>query len=156
MKNTEPPVAKKPAAESFTLMANPDPGSAVPGDLVIHENAVSSIIRRVVEGIPGVSRLTGSSFVDNIAEIVRSRKMQDRAITLQFSEDSVAVDISLYVYSGAVIPEVAASLQKAVIDTVFSLTGLRVTGVDVSVRGIDEVPAASAEETEQSEKESAK
>lgn len=147
--NSEPPVEKKTPVESFALLKDPRPENAVPGDLVIHESAVSSIVRRVVAGIPGVSRLTGSSFVDNIAEIVRSRKMQDRAISLRFADDSVAVEISIYVYSGAVIPEVAASLQKAVADTVFSLTGLRVTGVDVNVRGMDEVPAASAEETEQ-------
>ena len=149
MKNTEPSVEKKTAAESFALMANPDPENAVPGDLVVHENAISSIVRRVVEKTEGISRLTGSSFVDNIAEIVRSRKMQDRAIAIRFSEDSVVIEISIYVYCGFRIPEVASSLQKSVTDAVSSLTGLRVSAVDVNVRGLDEVPSAPAEETEQ-------
>lgn len=149
MDKAEHPEVKKTASESYTLMTDPDPEKAVSGDLVIHENAIASIIRRVVEGIPDISRLTGSSFVDNIAEIVRSRKMQDRAITVRFSENSVSIEISIYVYSGAVIPKVAASLQKAVMDSVTSMTGLLVTCVDVNVRGIDEVPAASAEGTEQ-------
>lgn len=148
MKNTESP-AKKPAAESFALMKSPDADNAVPGDLVIHENAVCSIIRRVVTGIEGVSRLTGSSFVDNIAEIVRSRKIQDRAIALHFSENSVSVEISIYIYFGFSIPEVASALQKAVIDTVSSQTGLTVSGVNVNVRGIDEVPAEEPEGSEQ-------
>ena len=148
MKNTVRPV-KKTAANSFALMACPDSVNPVPGDLVIHESAVSSIIRRVVTGVPGVSRLTGSSFVDNIAEIVRSRKIQDRAITLRLSEDSVSVEISLYVYFGFSIPEVAKTLQKDVTEKLVSLTGLKVTNVDVNVRGIDEFPAAESEETEQ-------
>jgi len=148
MKNAEHPDVKKAAAEPYTLMADPDPEKAVPGDLVVHENAIASIVHRVVEEIPDISRLTGSSFVDNIAEIVRSRKMQDRAITIRFSEGSVAIEISIYVYSGVIIPKVAASLQKAVIDSVTSMTGLRVTGVDVSVRGIDEAPVPSTEGSE--------
>ena len=149
MKNTVPPAAKKTVAESFALMKSPDGENAVPGDLVIHESAVCSIIRRVVTGLEGISRLTGSSFVDNIAEIVRSRKIQDRAIVLHFSENTVSVEISVYIYFGFSIPEVASSLQKAVTDTVSSLTGLGVSGVNVNVRGIDEVPAEETEGSEQ-------
>ena len=139
MKNAEHPNVKKAAAEHYTLMADPEPEKAVPGDLVVHENAVASIVRRAVEEIPDISRLTGSSFVDNIAEIVRSRKIQDRAIAIRFSKGSVSIEISIYVYAGVVIPKVAAAMQKAVMDSVTSMTGLRVTAVDVNVRGIDEV-----------------
>ena len=153
MKSTEHSAAKKTAAESFALMANPDPENAVPGDLVICESAVSSIVRRAVMGVPGVSRFTGSSFVDNIAEIVRSRKMQDRSIVLRFSGDAVSIEISIYTYFGFSIPEVAAALQKTVADTVFSLTGLRVSRVDVDVRGIDEASSeTAADESEQAGK----
>ena len=149
MKNTVSSVEKKAAAEAFALLADPDPENAVPGDLVVHESAIASIVRRAVESISGISRLTGSSFVDNIAEIVRSRKMQDRAISIQFSKGSVSIVISVYVYSGVRIPEVASSLQETVTDTVSSLTGLRVSRVDVNVRGLDEVPAEPDGETEQ-------
>lgn len=149
MKNTVSSVEKKAAAEAFALLADPDPENAVPGDLVVHESAIASIVRRAVESISGISRLTGSSFVDNIAEIVRSRKMQDRAISIQFSKGSVSIVISIYVYSGVRIPEVASSLQETVTDTVSSLTGLRVSRVDVNVRGLDEVPAEPDGETEQ-------
>ena len=149
MKNTTVPPVKKAPAESFALMAEPDSANSVPGDLVIHESAVSSIVRRAVAGVSGVSRLTGSTFVDNIAEIVRSRKMQDRAIVLHFSEGSVSVEISLYIYFGFSIPEVAGALKKAVSESILNLTGLQVASVDVSVRGIDEVPTAETEESEQ-------
>ena len=147
MKNSVAPARQKPADESFALMKSPDPENALPGDLVIHESAVSSIIRRVVTGIQGISRLAGSSFVDNIAEIVRSRKMQDRAIVLHLSEDTVSVEISIYVYLGFSIPEAAAALQKAVIDKVTGLTGLKVSNVDINVRGVDENPAEEAGES---------
>jgi uncharacterized alkaline shock family protein YloU len=150
MKKAESPVAKKTPAGSFAVLADPDPeNNSAHGDLLIHENAISSLIRQAVTGIPGVSHLTGSSFVDNIAEMVRSRKIQDRAISLRISGDSVSVEISIYTYFGFSIPEVAAAIRKAVTDTVFSLTGLRVSSVDVDVRGIDEVPPASAEDPEQ-------
>ncbi len=49
MKNPEPPDVKRAAAESYTLMADPDPEKAVPGDLVVHENTIASIVRRGVE-----------------------------------------------------------------------------------------------------------
>lgn len=148
MKNAGAPVAKKAVAGSFALLPDPDPENAVRGDLLIHENAVSTIIRRVVMRIPGVSHLTGGSFIDNIADMVRSRK-QDRAVSLRFSGNFISIEISIYTYFGSSIPEVAATIRKAVTDTVLSLTGFQVSCVDVDVRGIDEPPDGTAEGSRQ-------
>ena len=71
-------------------------GDSEIGEVKIHENVISSLARRATLEVDGVSRLAGSLLVDNIAEIVGSRRMQDRAITVQMGEDNrVALEIKL-------------------------------------------------------------
>ena len=47
-------------------------GSGVPGAVKIHENVIATIVRRIACSVEGVSKISGSSFVDNIAEMVGS------------------------------------------------------------------------------------
>ena len=39
------------------------------GQIKIHEGAIATIVRKAACAVPGVTRITGNSFVDNIAEI---------------------------------------------------------------------------------------
>lgn len=73
------------------------------GNIRLHDNVISNLVRRAVLSIPGVSRLSGSSLVDNLAEIVGSRKMQDRAIAIIKDEkdsSKVEIEIKLNMYFG--------------------------------------------------------
>ena len=78
------------------------------GEVKIHENVISSLARRAALGVEGVSRLAGSLLVDNIAEIVGSRRMQDRAVTIEILEDNrVAIEVKINILIGYRLPEVA-------------------------------------------------
>ncbi|MDD5598788.1 MAG: Asp23/Gls24 family envelope stress response protein [Victivallaceae bacterium] len=114
------------------------------GLIKIHGNVVSSIVRRAALSIEGISRLAGSSFVDNIAEIVGSRKMHDRAIAIEIDEDKVAIEIKVNLLFGYNIPEIAAQVQSVIIEEVEKITGMTVTGVNVIVQEIEEAPAPEA------------
>ena len=138
---------KRTVAEAVAVMANPSP--AGPGDLIIHEGAVATIIKRTTLAIEGVSRFSGSSFVDNIAEIVRSKKMQDRSITLKMSSTSINMDLSLYAYSGAILPKVASDVKNAVAKAVLEIIGIPVGKININFRGIDDMPVPEAEQGEQ-------
>ena len=66
------------------------------GEVKIHENVISSLVRKAVLSVDGVSRLSGSQLVDIIAETVGSRRMQDRAIAVIVDEAGrTSIDIKL-------------------------------------------------------------
>ncbi len=108
------------------------------GLIKIHENVISSLVRKAILSVEGVTRLAGSSFVDNIAEIVGSRKMSDRAISIVLDEDKVEVEVKINVLFGSTIPEVAAAVQKAVIQCVENTTGMTVKQVNVIIQEVEE------------------
>ena len=116
MKNTAEVVEKKDVAAvnvktAETMML----GDSELGDVKIHDGVIATITRRAALAVEGVSRLAGNALVDNLAEIVGSRRMQSRAIA-----------------------EVAENVQKAVIADVEKITGMTVTTVHVLIQDIDD------------------
>ena len=120
------------------------------GEVKIHENVISALVRKAVMSVEGVSRLSGSQLMDIIAETVGSRRMQDRAIAIQIDDDNrAAIDIKINLKFGYKIPEVSTAVQKAVIAEVENITGMTVTKVNVIVQELEtQEEAAEAEETE--------
>lgn len=119
------------------------------GLVKIHGNVISSIVRRAALSIEGISRLAGSSFVDNIAEIVGSRKMHDRAIAIEIDEDRVAIEIKVNLLFGYNVPEIAAQVQSVIIEEVEKVTGMTATSVNVIIQEIEEAPVPEAKEPEE-------
>ena len=109
------------------------------GEVKIHENVISSLARRAALGVDGVSRLAGSLLVDNIAEIVGSRRMQDRAITVSMDDDDrVSLEIKLNIKLGYRLPKVAAAVQQAVISEIEAATGMTVVKVNVLIQEVED------------------
>ena len=109
------------------------------GDVKIHENVISALARRATLGIEGVSRLAGSLLMDNIAEIVGSRRMQERAIAVSMDESNrVSLEIKINILTGYRLPEVAAAVQKAVISEIEAATGMTVTKVNVLIQEVED------------------
>ena len=142
-KSAESKTAPKGKPEVTTAVL----GDSEVGEVKIHENVISSLARRATLEVEGVSRLAGSLLVDNIAEIVGSRRMQDRAITVQMGEDNrVALEIKLNIKFGYRLPQVASAVQRAVISSIESTTGMTVSKVDVLVQEVE--PEEEAAEPE--------
>ena len=117
------------------------------GDVKIHENVIAALVRQAALEQEGVSRLAGSALVDDIANLVGSRRMQARAISVELAEDSrVTIEIKLNLIFGFRIPEVAERVQKAVISTVEEITGMTVMRVNVLIQEIEEPVVESDEE----------
>ena len=118
------------------------------GDVKIHENVVASLVRQAALSQEGVSRLAGSALVDDIANLVGSRRMQSRAIAVELGEDGrVGIEIKLNLIFGFRIPDVAERVQKAVIGMVEETTGMTVTRVNVVIQEIEE-PVVETEDDE--------
>ena len=109
------------------------------GSVRVYESVISSIVRKTVLAMDGVVRFAGNSLVDNIAEFVGSKTMQDRAIFVAMGEQSVSVAIQLILEYGVYIPEVASKVQDAVKEQIQELTGMTVENVDVIVMDIEQV-----------------
>ena len=115
------------------------------GQIKIHEGAIATIVRKAACSVPGVTRITGNSFVDNIAEIVGSKKIQDRSIQIAMNNSSVAVELSINIQYGVQLPAVAAAVQDAVSREIKAITGLNVTKVNVLVREMEDASEDEAE-----------
>ena len=112
-------------------------GSNSPGEIRIASPALSMIIRKAVCSVEGVSRLAGSSLVDNIAEFVGNKKVMHRAIQINISESSIEAVIAINIRYGFALPEIAAEVQKNVVSQVRELTGLTASRVDVIIREME-------------------
>lgn len=110
------------------------------GHIKIHENVITAIVRRATCSVKGVSRLAGSSFIDNLAEIVGSRKVHDRAIGLKMDGANIEVEVKVNMLFGTNIPAVAAEIQSEVTKNIQKITGMNVNSVNVVVQEIEEPP----------------
>ena len=113
------------------------------GSVRVYESVISSIVRKTVLATDGVVRFAGNSLVDNIAEFVGSKTIQDRAISVEMGEQSVSVAIQLILEYGVYIPDVASKVQVAVKERIQELTGMVVENIDVIVMDIEQVEEAS-------------
>ena len=130
------------AAESVSTVPGAyEVNGAAVGTIRILDGAISTIVKRTVLGIEGVARLSGSSLIDDFADLVRSRRMQDRSIQIEHRDQAIAVTVAINPYFGYKFPALIAEIQRKVTDAVFDMTGIKVVSVGVDVKGIEEPPA---------------
>ena len=133
MKNTETANSTTAAATRTTVTS--DTPSEL-GLIKIHDNVLASLVSRAVLGVEGVSRLSGSVIMDNLAGIVGSHS---RAIEIvKDGEDKLKIVIKVNLLYGTVIPATAVEIQRQVIEQVESAAGVTVAAVDVVVQQLDE------------------
>lgn len=118
------------------------------GIVKVHESVIASIVRKAALDVEGVLRLGTSSLVDNLAEIVGSKKIQDRAITVEMNESSVAVELRVILQYGVLIPQVAGELKDAVAGEIAKLSGMNVDHVNIVVMDLEEVQQDEEEQQE--------
>ena len=137
-----------------------EPVSAVPGayevggvpvgSIRILDGAITTIVKRTVLGIEGVARLSGSTLIDDFADLVRSKRMQERSIQIEHDGDDVSVSVAVNPYFGYKFPALIDEIKTKVTQAVSDMAGLQVSSVRVDIRGIEERPAEEpAEETTQ-------
>jgi uncharacterized alkaline shock family protein YloU len=108
------------------------------GNVQIHDNVISTIVRKTVLTTEGVARLAGSSVVDSIGEVFGSRKISSRAIAIIHEDDKVTIEIKVNILFGFKIPDVSKTIQTEVIQEVENITGINVSNVGVIIQEIEE------------------
>lgn len=109
------------------------------GLIHIHENVIASAVRKTIDEVEGVIRLSGSALVNNIAEIIGNKKIGDRAINVNIDGEAVSIEVKVNMQYGVHVPTVAANIQTAVAKEVEKITGMKVTTVNVIVQELEEV-----------------
>ena len=128
-----------------------EPVSAVPGayevdgvpvgSIRILDGAITTIVKRTVLGIEGVARLSGSSIIDDFADLVRSKRMQERSIQIDHDGQDISVSVAINPYFGYKFPALIDEIKRKVTEAVAEMAGIQVTSVRVDIRGIEELPA---------------
>ena len=119
-------------------MVSSDSSANVEGKIQIHDYVITSIVRNVASRIKGVYRISGNPIINNIADIMGSKSIRDRSISVQMGKTNVSIELSVNLFFGYKLPEVAADLQLAIDSEIKKITGLQVHKVDVIIRELDE------------------
>jgi uncharacterized alkaline shock family protein YloU len=102
------------------------------GDIKINNQVVGKIASLAAFEVEGIVRLTGNS---SLAEMW-GRKDLDKDVTVEIKENTAEIGIEVNVEYGIDIYKAAHQLQTAIKNAVESMTGLKVSRVNVSIRGI--------------------
>ena len=99
------------------------------GNVLISEDVVAAIAEHAVAEVEGAK--PGNEVADLIG------KNWGRGLKIQIAEDnSVAIDMDIFIHYGYSVVDVADAVQAAVASAVESMTGVKVTAVNINVSGI--------------------
>lgn len=100
-------------------------------------NDVIAVIAGVAASeVPGVAAMAGG-LTGGITEALKGKKNLAKGIKVDATESTAKIDVNIIVEYGSRIPDVAFEIQNRVKKSVESMTGLKVTEVNVHVQGVN-------------------
>ena len=105
------------------------------GNVMISEDVIATIVAHALAEVDGIGSL-GSKPGIVIADFA-AKKNWSKSLKIQIAEDnSVSIHCSVMVAYGNSVVDVAAAVQQTVTANVESMTGVKVSAVNVNVCGI--------------------
>ena len=101
----------------------------------IANDVVAVIAGVAVSEVRGVASMSGG-FAGGISEVLSGKKNLSKGIKVDSDEKEVRIDVNIIVEYGTRIPDVAFEIQNRVKKSVESMTGLKVSEVNVHVQGV--------------------
>lgn len=119
-----------------------DPKSGLPyqgqsnqyGAVKVDEEVIAGIAAHAASNVAGVAGRVGG-MTDGITEML-GKKAVNKGVKVDQSEDTLTIDLSVLVYYGHQIPQVARAIQEAVFDNVKTMLAYEVDIVNVYVQGL--------------------
>ncbi len=102
----------------------------------IADEVVAVIAGKAVSEIQGVYEMSGG-FAGGISEVLSGKKNLSKGIKVVVTEKDAKIDVNIIVEYGVRIPEIAFEIQTKVKKAVETMTGLKVTEVNVHVQGVN-------------------
>ena len=105
------------------------------GFIQIADDIVAGIAALAAMEVEGVARLSSGAGVD--LATVLGKKNISKDVKLAFDNNNVKVSISFMAKYGYNLVKVSEEIQEKVKNSISTMTGLKVSGVDVKVHGIE-------------------
>ena len=104
------------------------------GNIRIADDVVKTIAAKAAVDVEGVYKLAGG-VVDEVSQML-GQKRPTNGVKVEVGEVECSIEVYLVIKYGYKIPEVAEEVQKAVLEEVSNLTGLKVVEVNVYVQNV--------------------
>ena len=104
------------------------------GNIRIADDVVKTIAAKAAADVEGVYKLAGG-VVDEVSKIL-GKKRPTNGIKVEVGEVECSIEVYLVIKYGYRIPEGAEEVQKAVLEEVSKLSGLKVVEVNVYVQNV--------------------
>ena len=101
----------------------------------IADDVVSVIAGKAVSEVNGVAGMAGG-FAGGITEVLSGKKNLSKGIKVDIGEKEAKIDVNIIVEYGVRIPDVAFEIQNRVKKADETMTGLKVSNVNVHVQGV--------------------
>ena len=102
------------------------------GNIMISEDVIGTIVAQAVKDVEGIVGLSTKPGAD-IAELI-GRKNWAKGIKVVVDEDNkVSIDCNIIVTYGQNVVTVASAVQVAIYNAVDSMTGIKVSSVNVNI-----------------------
>lgn len=96
----------------------------------IDNDVIAAIANKSASEVPGVFSMSGS-----ISDVFGKR--MSKGIRVDAEDKNIKIDVNIIVEYGVRIPEIAFEIQNRVKKAVETMTGLKVTEVNVHVQGVN-------------------
>ena len=116
----------------------------------IADDVVAIIAGKAVSEVNGVFGMAGG-FAGGITEVLSGKKNLTKGIKVDVSDNQVKIDVNIIVEYGVRIPDVAFEIQNRVKKAVETMTGLKVSSVNVHVQGVNTTEEKEEKEDNQEE-----
>lgn len=115
------------------------------GNIRIADDVVKTIAAKAATDVEGVYKLAGG-VVDEVSKML-GKKRPTNGVKVEVGEVECSIEVYLIIKYGYKIPEVAEEVQKAILEEVSKLSGLKVVEVNIYVQNV------KMEETEETNEE---
>ena len=112
----------------------------------IANDAIATYAGIAVSEVQGVYGMSGT--FAGITEALIGKKNLGKGIKVDADEKSAKIDVNIIVEYGARIPDVAFEIQTRVKKSVETMTGLKVSEVNVHVQGVHAITEKDQEDTD--------
>ena len=116
-------------------VAQPNAQGGAESGIKISDDVVAVIAGIAVSEVKGVSGMSGG-FAGGISEVLSGKKNMAKGIKVESNEKDTKIDVNIIVEYGVRIPDVAFDIQNRVKKSVETMTGLKVSAVNVHVQGV--------------------
>ena len=105
------------------------------GSVMISEDVIAAIVAHALADVEGVGSLGAKPGI--VSQDFDTKKHWGKSLKVMISEDNtLALDCSIMISYGYSVVDVAAAVQQAITSSVESMTGVKITNININICGV--------------------